>query len=145
MLRLDTGWKSNVDTIKLPAASVEVLGGGEVARRRPVIVRYNDAEKPADRRPAVLERGIPDPKDPKKMKGRVLQLTTRMDVPPADEAWNDYWESEGASWCVVFPFLLAQYLAGDTADANFNFPTGADSDGPAAQRRSAARAESRDR
>ncbi len=73
-----------------------------------MIVRYNDAEKPADRRPAVLERGIPDPKDQKKMKGRVLLLTTRMDIPPADEAWHDYWETEGNSWYGRVPLACSR-------------------------------------
>jgi hypothetical protein len=89
------------------------------------IVFYNDAEKAADRRPAVLERAVPDPKEPTKMRGRVLLLTTRMDTPQlnAKDDWNDYWDLQN-SWCVVFPTLVIRYLAGDVADANFNYQTG---------------------
>ena len=94
------------------------------AKEAAVIVRYNDAEKPADRHPAVLERNV---SDPKKTKGRVLLLTTRMDVPPAGEEWHNYWEIEGSTWFSVFPYLVVRYLAGDTADANFNYPAGAPS------------------
>jgi hypothetical protein len=89
-----------------------------------VVVYYNDAEKPEDRHPAVLERGIPDPAQPTKVKGRVLLLTTPMDTKPAAQAWNDYWGDFNNSWVVVFPTLVVRYLAGDTADANFNYPTG---------------------
>jgi hypothetical protein len=72
----------------------------------------------AERKPAVLERDVG--------KGKVLLLTTRMDVPPAEpnDRWNDYWALTGTAWEVVFPNLLAKYLAGDTAEANFNFTTG---------------------
>ena len=86
---------------------------------------YRDAEKDADRHAAVLERAVLDPKDGNKPKGKVLLLTVRMDVPPKDDEWHDYWELEGSSWFSVFPYLLTRYLAGDTADANFNFATGA--------------------
>jgi hypothetical protein len=90
-----------------------------------VIVYYNDAEKPTDRHPAVLERNVTDPKDPTKVKGRVVLLTTRMDLPREGEAeWNDYWELEGSTWHTVFPWMVVRYLAGDTGDANFNFFTG---------------------
>ncbi|HVL15232.1 MAG TPA: BatA domain-containing protein, partial [Gemmata sp.] len=88
-----------------------------------VVVSYNDAEKPADRRPAVLERGIPDPAQPTKLRGRVLLLTTPMDTKPTDQAWNDYWVTDN-TWVVVFPTLVVNYLAGDSADANFNYQTG---------------------
>jgi hypothetical protein len=87
-------------------------------------VRYNDAEKDADRHPAVLERGVAAPKEPTKIRGRVLLLTTRLHYETTDDPrWNDYWEL-GNSWNVVFPNLLVRYLAGDTADANFNYPAG---------------------
>jgi hypothetical protein len=91
-----------------------------------VVVYYNDAEKPEGRRPAVLERGIPEPGKPTKLRGRVVLLTTRMDYVPQSEEkekWNDYWDTD-TSWAVVFPTLLLRYLAGDTADANFNYQTG---------------------
>ena len=48
-------------------------------------------------------------------------LTTRMD---GDDDWNDYWEYEGSSWNVVFPWLIVHYLSGETADANFNYFVG---------------------
>jgi len=90
-----------------------------------VIVRYNDAAKAAEhRRPAVLERGVPDPNDKNKIKGKVILLTTRMDKRDEnDEVWHDYWEDR-TTWFAVFPWLLERYLAGDSADANFNHVTG---------------------
>ena len=55
----------------------------------------------------------------------MLLLTTRMDVPwNAGREANDYWQTQGSSWFVVFPNLLAKYLAGDSVEAVFNFPTG---------------------
>jgi len=47
-----------------------------------------------------------------------------MDIMPNDDLWHDYWQEE-STWYLVFPYLLARYLAGDTADANFNYATGA--------------------
>lgn len=85
-----------------------------------VVVKYDSDDDPAKRHPAVIEKLYPSG-------GKVLLLTTRMDTPkepsPADEEplWHDYWRS---SWAVVFPNLLARYLAGDTADSLFNFATG---------------------
>src|SRR5262249_38289339 len=66
-----------------------------------------------------------DPKD-NKPKGKVVLLTTRMDVMAENEKekWHDYWDQE-STFFATFPYLLVRYLAGDTADANFNFPTGA--------------------
>ena len=88
-----------------------------------VVVRYHDADKLTAGRPAILERNVADPKDPTKVKGRVVLLTTRMDDQPPNDEWNDYWKTD-TSWSVVFPNLVVRYLAGDTADANFNFFTG---------------------
>ena len=96
----------------------------EKADEASVIVHYNDSDEPGNRRPAVLERGVPDPNDKNKVKGKVILLTTRLDTPPGTEPWHDYWESEGSTWFAVFPWLLERYLAGDTADANFNYQTG---------------------
>ncbi len=90
-----------------------------------VVVRYSDSDKPESRRPAILERPVLDPKDSNKPKGKVILLTTRMDVTADKDEWNDYWEQLDSSWFVAFPYLLVRYLAGDTADANFNIPTGA--------------------
>ena len=84
------------------------------------VVEYDDSDDPKarPRHPAVLERSVGT-------RGKVLLLTTRMDVPAADpdREWNDYRRSDTA-WPVVFPWLIARYLAGDTADANFNYATG---------------------
>ncbi|MCS7271601.1 MAG: hypothetical protein NZ703_11005, partial [Gemmataceae bacterium] len=90
-----------------------------------VIVRYHDHADPNQQHPAVVERGIVDPRHPDKITGRVLLLSTRLDV-PGDESppWNDYWEKEGATWYVVFPYLLARYLAGNLEDAQFNHTCG---------------------
>ena len=89
-----------------------------------VIASYRDAEQPGARRPAILERPVLDPNDGNKPKGKVVLLTTRMDVTADLDNWNDYW-SKGSTWFAVFPYLLVRYLAGDTADAEFNHPTGA--------------------
>ncbi len=90
-----------------------------------VVVRYRDTDKPNAGRPAILERPVLDPKDNNRPKGKVVLLTTRMDVTADKDEWNDYWEQLDSSWFVAFPYLLVRYLAGDTTDANFNFPTGA--------------------
>jgi len=125
MLRPFQEWKArpNVDAVKYPRRTWKYWDV-QKDEKATTVVYYNDAVKPADRHPAVLERGVPDPKDATKMKGRVLLLTTRMDIPPQDEDWHDYWRSEGSSWYVVFPWLVIRYMAGDTADANFNYQTG---------------------
>ncbi|MBY0460021.1 MAG: BatA domain-containing protein [Gemmataceae bacterium] len=92
-----------------------------------VVAYYRDADAPEARHPAVLERAVLDPKDNNKPKGKVVLLTTRMDL-TTDQAdrddWHDYWERLESVWFVAFPNLLVKYLAGDAADANFNFPTG---------------------
>ena len=113
----------NVDAVKNPRR-VQKFWDVTKAEGASVVVYYNDAEKPGDRHPAVLERNIPDPKDPKKMKGRVVLITTRLEVPDHRDPWNDYWDLEGSTWSVIFPWMLIRYLAGDTADANFNHVTG---------------------
>ncbi len=123
MLKPFQEWKTNPKLDLKDLRRVWKYWDVKPAAEATVIVRYNDAEKPAERRPAVLERGVADPKEPTKIKGRVLLLTTRMDFLPPDVAWSDYWDFEN-SWTVVFPDLIARYLAGDTADANFNFQVG---------------------
>ena len=51
--------------------------------------------------------------------------SVRMDVMPEDDnMWHNYWNYE-STFFAAFPNLLVRYLAGDTADANFNFVTGA--------------------
>ena len=82
-----------------------------------VLVYYDDADDPAARHPAVLERAV-GPRG-----GKVVLLTTRLDNPPPSEEWNDYWSNDN-SWALVFPNLLLRYLIGDPSDANFNFATG---------------------
>lgn len=81
-----------------------------------VVVAYDSSDDPVKRHPAVLEKEFPHG-------GKVLLLTTRMD-PQWDERWNNYWELAESSWAVVFPNLLVRYLAGDSADAAYNFTTG---------------------
>ena len=82
-----------------------------------VVTTYDWPVDPATRDPAVLERTVGN--------GKVLLLTTRMDSPwTPDRRWNNYWETAGSSWAVVFPHLLLTYLAGDSADAVFTFPAG---------------------
>ena len=83
-----------------------------------VIVRYDDSPDAAKRRPAVLERASPSG-------GKVLLLTTRMDSPwDPERRWNDYYETAESSWGVVFPNLLARYLAGDAAEGLFQYTAG---------------------
>lgn len=79
-----------------------------------VIVRYDDADDAAKRRPAVLERRVG--------RGLVLQLTSPMPVNAAVR-FNDYWDGQN-SWAVVFPELLLRYAAGGREDEAFNFETG---------------------
>lgn len=125
MLRPFQEWRRlpNIDVVQYPARTqkyweVEKLDGGSV------IVPYNDSEKPGSRRPAVLERTVADPADKSKTRGKVLLLTTRMDkLDDNDSPWHNYWETE-TTWFAVLPWLLERYLAGDAADANFNFLTG---------------------
>lgn len=110
-------WKQlgNIDVVKNPRRArkywdVELLSGSRV------VVRYDDDADASKARPAILERDVG--------KGKMLLLTTRMDVLEKDKEWNDYWETIGSSWYVVFPNLLIKYLAGRTEDANFNYATG---------------------
>jgi hypothetical protein len=125
LLRPFQDWRArgNVDAVKNPRT---VWKFWQVVKNEgaATVVSYNDSEKAADRHPAILERLVPDPKDPKRMRGRVLLLTTRLDKPPANDEWNDYWQTADSAWCVEFPWLLIRYLAGDSADANFNYLTG---------------------
>jgi len=107
-------WKQqgNIDVIQNPRRTrkywdVELLPGSRV------IVRYDDDPDNTKRHPAVIERDVG--------KGKVILLTTRMDVPwDKEQTWHDYWETVGSSWYVVFPNILMTYLTGRTEDANFN-------------------------
>ena len=117
-------WKraGNIDFLLNPPRvqrywEVEPRAGGEV------VVRYDDADDPQQRKPAVLERPILDAKD-KTPRGRVILLTTRLHVrSDADPEWNDYWGTL-THWAVTFPELLLWYAAGSTADVNFNYQVG---------------------
>ena len=83
-----------------------------------VVARYDDSPDATKRRPAVLERETPGG-------GKVLLLTTRMDSPwDAERKWHDYYDSAGSSWDIVFPNLLARYLAGDAAEGLFQYTAG---------------------
>jgi hypothetical protein len=112
--------KGNVDVFRSPRRArgyweVEPLPEGQV------VVRYDDADEPGKRRPAVLERAVGGAKG-EAARGRVLQLTSPMPV-NADPQYNDYWNAEN-SWAVAFPELLLRYAAGGRDDAQFNFETG---------------------
>ncbi|MDB5312495.1 MAG: hypothetical protein JWO38_6697 [Gemmataceae bacterium] len=114
--------KGNVDADRNPRPvwkywEVERRGDGAA-----VVVTYDTDDDPAKRHPAVLERTFLDAKD-KAPKGKVLLLTTRMDMPDDKDPWNNYWDGQN-SWAVAFPQLLLRYAAGAAADANFNYPTG---------------------
>ncbi|MFO0797117.1 MAG: BatA domain-containing protein [Gemmataceae bacterium] len=104
----------NVDVFRAPRRAsgyweVEPLPEGVV------VVRYDDADDPKARRPAVLERGRGG------NKGKVIQLTSPMDT---GTLFNDYWDYQN-SWTVVFPALLLRSAAGSRDDERFNFDTGA--------------------
>ena len=110
--------RGNVDVLVNPRRAwryweVEKLPGATV------VVNFDDADDPAQRSPALLERAVG--------KGRVLLLTTRLDDEPANEkdTWNDYWKFT-SSWPTVFPNLVGRYLVGSPEDAVFNYATGQD-------------------
>ena len=109
--------KGNVDADRNPR---RVWKFWEVERRGDgtVVVPYDTDDDPAKRMPAVLERNILDAKD-KAPKGKVLLLTTRMDMPDDRDRWNEYWDTEN-SWTVAFPQMLLRYTAGAAADISFN-------------------------
>jgi hypothetical protein len=111
-----------VDVLANPRTTKKFWEVTDRDRSASAIVYYFDAEQPAARHPAILERPILD-KD-NKPTGKVLLLTTRMDIPPAGEEWHDYWKDD-STWFAAFPYLLVRYLAGDSAEANFNYFTGA--------------------
>jgi hypothetical protein len=111
-------WKlrGNVDFLQHPR---RVWKFWDVAGAAPesVVVYYDDSADPAKRSPAVLEKATGN--------GRLVLLTTRMDSPwEPQRRWNNYWETAESSWGVVFPNLLAKYLAGSAAEVSFNFITG---------------------
>src|SRR5262249_22531720 len=87
--------------------------------RAAVIVRFDDDDDPAKRRPALVERTVG--KD-----GKVLLLTTRLDVTDVENRWNDYWANSEQSFATVFPHVVMSYLCGAAADKNYQYPTGRD-------------------
>lgn len=126
MLALVETWrqqKLNLDVFQVPRMNRKYWDAEPVPGAT-VIVSYRDAEDAKARRPAVLERAFLDDRDGNRPKGKVVLLTTRLDNMPADDTWHDYWEQD-STWFATFPYLLARYLAGDTADANFNYAAGA--------------------
>src|SRR4029077_11352012 len=60
-----------------------------------VVVRFDDDDDPAKRRPALVEWTIG--------KGKVLLLTTRLETPDPANPWNEYWSSADNAFRVVFP------------------------------------------
>lgn len=112
-------WKQrgNIDIIQNPRRAWQYWSFDPTPEGS-VVVKYDDDDTPANRRPAILERTIGN------RRGRVLLLTTAMETPTENgPKWNNYWEFE-TSWIVVFPNLLMRYLCGDPSDANFNYLTG---------------------
>ena len=82
-----------------------------------VVARYDDSPDPTKHSPAIVEREVGS--------GKVLLLTTRLDSQwDLAQKWNDYYETAASSWGVVFPNLLARYLAGDAAEGLFQFTAG---------------------
>ena len=127
MLKIIDDWrqqKTNLDVLANPRLTRKFWDVDADKGATPIVF-YRDAEAADKRHAAVLERPVLDPKDNNRPKGKVVLLTTRMDIAPKGDEWHDYWELEGSSWFTVFPYLLVRYLVGDTADANFNHPTGA--------------------
>lgn len=127
MLKIIDTWrqeKLNLDVLQYPRLHRKYWEVEPDPAAAPVAF-YRDAADPKARRPAVVERTFLDPKDGNRPRGKVVLLTTRLDVMPADDQWHDYWELADSTWGSSFPYLLMRYLAGDAADANFNFAAGA--------------------
>lgn len=109
--------KGNVDFLLTPRQAWRYWDFDK-AEAGSVVVSYADSDDPKSRHAAVLERTVGG------QRGRVVLLTTPMDIlAEAGMPWNNYWKTE-SSWTVVFPNLLLRYLCGDPTDANFNFLTG---------------------
>ncbi|QJW95469.1 BatA domain-containing protein [Frigoriglobus tundricola] len=113
--------KANLDFLADPRTTKK-FWNVEPDKAATPVVYYNDAAAPDKRHVAILERPVIDKEN--RARGKVLLLTVRMDVMPPDDEWHDYWE-QSSTFFASFPDLLVRYLAGDSADANFNYPTGA--------------------
>ncbi len=83
-----------------------------IGKQTYVIVRYDHKEK----HPALLEREFGPGK------GRVLMLTTRLDL-NYQPLWNNYMNND-TSFCIFLPIFMTRYLAGDTKAEEFNFVLG---------------------
>src|SRR5262249_6110592 len=85
--------------------------------RENIVVRY-DVE---DKHPAILERLVGSTKG----KGRVLMVTTPLDLRPDQDDWNDYFKTAvGDGFYVVFPNELIAYMVGDLEETSLNFVSG---------------------
>ncbi len=107
-------WRiSGVGFLKDPRKTLKYWAAEAPAEN--VVVRYADADK----RPAVLEKGLPGG-------GRVVLLTTRLDGAASDpnDQWNQNWTLDSTDWPTVWPHRLAVHLAGASAEAVFSYPTG---------------------
>ncbi|CAN5354289.1 hypothetical protein BH11PLA2_BH11PLA2_19750 [soil metagenome] len=110
--------KGNVDVIVRPRKAWK-FWELEPVPEATTVVKYDNGDDPALRKPAIVERVIGS------KGGKVLMLTTRVDTPTKDltQRWNDYGDLDN-SWVTVLPNLLVKYLAGNTADVVLNFTTG---------------------
>jgi hypothetical protein len=112
-------WKNqgNIDVIARPPKALKYYEATPIGDAS-VVVRFNDTDDPAKQSPALIERVVG--------KGKVLLLTTRLEVPDPVNPWNEYWSTADSSFATVFPHVVMTYLCGASADANFQHPTGRD-------------------
>jgi hypothetical protein len=113
-------WKQqgNVDVVARPPRATKYYEATP-DERASVIVRFDDDDDPAKRRPALVERTVGK-------QGEVLLLTTRLDVTDVESRWNDYWATSENAFATVFPHVVMTYLCGGAADKNYQYPTGRD-------------------
>ncbi|HEY2784681.1 MAG TPA: BatA domain-containing protein [Fimbriiglobus sp.] len=111
--------QGNIDVVKRPPRAFKYYAA-EPLEGATVAVRFNDEDDPAKRHPALLERAVG------KAGGKVLLLTTRLDVTDAANPWNNYFATSDNAFATVFPHVVMTYLCGAAADKTFNFPTGRD-------------------
>lgn len=111
--------QGNVDVVRRPARAFKYYEATP-ADGATVVVRYDDDDDPAKRRPAILERTVG------KAGGKVLLLTTRLDVPDTANPWNNYFATSENAFATAFPHVVMTYLCGSAADVILNHPTGRD-------------------